>query len=200
MKVGRPDLHLASSSPRRREILTKLGIRFSYAGVDIDESQKAAEPVQAMALRLAREKALAVHKDRYPGLPILAADTIVVLAERVFGKPVDKADALDMLTALSGATHRVLTAVALAVDGQLSTALSDTAVRFRDIDPDEALAYWQSGEPDGKAGSYAIQGLGGVFVESIRGSYSGVVGLPIYETAQLLKKCGIDVLQMTIRK
>ena len=145
-------------------------------------------------MRLAREKALAVDRRLYDGLPVLAADTVVVLGDRVFGKPCGRDDALLMLATLSGKVHRVLTAVALGSEGQLLTAMSESEVRFRDIDPDEAEAYWQSGEPEGKAGAYAIQGLGGIFVASLNGSFSGVVGLPVFETAGLLRQAGIPIL------
>ena len=195
--MSAPNLHLASSSPRRREILTSLGLTFSHGGVDIDESRQSGEPLTDMAVRLAREKALAA-----PGvdLPVLAADTIVTLRDRAFGKPASREEGLSMLEALSGKTHRVITGVALRAGGRLETAMSETAVRFRDIGPDEALAYWHSGEPRDKAGAYGIQGLGGIFVESISGSYSGVVGLPVFETALLLGRAGIDVLLKTGRE
>jgi len=192
--MDRPQLHLASSSPRRKEILSTLGISFSFAGVDIDESRRHGEACEDMVTRLARDKVHAVDKGRLPGLPVLGADTIVVLDGRVFGKPDGQEDALSMLAALSGKAHRVLTAVVLEYRDRRRIAMSDTAVRFRDIHPDEALAYWQSGEPIDKAGAYAIQGLGGVFVEWVRGSYTGVVGLPVFETAALLRRAGIDVL------
>lgn len=197
--MPKPILHLASSSPRRQELLGALGIPFTHGGTGVDESRQGAESVETMALRLAREKALAADAAVHGRLPVLAADTIVVVDDRVFGKPSDKGDALAMLEALSGRTHRVLTGVALRAANGMLTALSDTDVQFRDIDPDEALAYWQSGEPEGKAGAYAIQGLGGVFVRAIRGSYTGVVGLPVFETADLLRRCGIDVLTDRIR-
>jgi len=193
MKVQQPVLHLASSSPRRREILTALRVPFSFAGVDIDESRTDGEPVLDMVQRLAREKAQAADGG---GLPVLGADTVVVLEERVLGKPCSEDDALEMLHTLSGRSHRVLTAIALIAAGRIEIAVAESAVRFRDIHPDEAKAYWQSGEPEGKAGSYAIQGLGGIFVESLHGSYSGVVGLPVYETAKLLGQAGIAVLEM----
>ena len=118
----------------------------------------------------------------------------MVLGDTVFGKPLDQADALEMLRHLSGRTHQVNTGVAVLDGGDTHVALSSTDVRFREISPDEALAYWQSGEPADKAGAYAIQGLGGVFVEGIAGSYSGVVGLPVFETVSLLEKAGIRVL------
>jgi len=192
--VSGPVIHLASASPRRREILQSLGVTFSAGGVDIDESRRAGEAVDDMSMRLAREKALAVDPDAHGGLPVLAADTIVVLDDRVFGKPTSKEDALSMLRALSGRSHRVLTAVVLRAGDALFTAMSDTEVRFREIRPDEALAYWQSGEPHDKAGAYAIQGLGGIFVESVEGSYTGVVGLPVFETADLLLQADIRIL------
>jgi septum formation protein len=171
-----------------------MGLTFSHAGVDIDETRHKDEAVDDMVMRLAREKAFAADNEKHGQIPVLAADTIVVLGDRVFGKPASKEDALAMLAALSGTAHRVLTAVAVATGDELGTAMSDTEVRFRDINPDEALAYWQSGEPAGKAGAYAIQGLGGIFVESVNGSYSGVVGLPVFETADLLRQAGIEIL------
>ena len=184
-----PDLHLASSSPRRRDILTAMGISFTHAGVDIDESRLPGERPVTMVERLAREKAEAKTNE----LPVLGADTVVVLGDTVFGKPRSLDDALSMLEALSGKTHRVVTAVALRFNGGTTIDTSDTRVQFRDIDPDEALRYWHSGEPAGKAGAYAIQGIGGVFVASIEGSYSGVVGLPVFETARLLDAAGIRI-------
>jgi len=193
-------LHLASSSPRRRELLTALGIRFTHGGTDVDEARRSGEAVETMAVRLAQAKALAVDSRVHPGRPVLAADTVVVVDDRVFGKPAGMDDALAMLAALSGRTHRVLTGVALRSADDLHTVLSATDVEFRDIGPDEARAYWQSGEPEGKAGAYAIQGLGGIFVRALHGSYTGVVGLPVYETAGLLRRCGIDVLQVRNRQ
>ena len=189
-----PCLYLASASPRRREILDALGIRFIHGGVDLDESARDGEGAREMVERLVREKSMAVTAEMARGLPVLGADTVVVLGERVFGKPASAADALEMLSALSGRSHHVLTAVALRAGGDVSTAISDTEVRFRDISRLEARRYWQSGEPRDKAGAYAIQGLGGIFVDAISGSYSGVVGLPVFETAKLLEKAGIDVL------
>ena len=154
-------LHLASASPRRRDILDSLGIRYTWGAVGIDESAAEGEAPDALVRRLAREKALAAESV----LPVLAADTIVTLEGRIFGKPASQEEALAILAALSGRTHRVLTAVALVAAGRLSTTMSDTRVQFREIDPDEASAYWQSGEPDGKAGAYATQGRGGIFVQ-----------------------------------
>ena len=145
-----------------------------------------------MVLRLAGDKARAgAPADR---ATVIGADTAVVLGEEIFGKPAGEADALDMLARLSGHTHQVMTGVAVWDGRKMRSAISCTDVKFREIRPDEALAYWQSGEPADKAGAYAIQGLGGVFVEAISGSYSGVVGLPVYETMALLREAGISVL------
>jgi len=191
-------MHLASASPRRAEILDALGVCYSVAGVDMDEQRLPGEAADAMALRLARDKA-AVARGTQP-LPVLAADTIVVVDDAVFGKPQDRDDALAMLAYLSGRSHKVMTGVAMVWDGGQRTALSVTEVHFREIGPDEAIAYWQSGEPCGKAGAYAIQGLGGVFVERIHGSYSAVVGLPVYETAKLLAAAGIDVINRAVKQ
>jgi len=126
---------------------------------------------------------------------VLGADTAVVLGDLVFGKPRDEADAVDMLVQLSGRRHQVMTGVAVLAGTRLDSALSVTEVQFREIRPDEVRAYWQSGEPHDKAGAYAIQGRGGVFVQSITGSYSGVVGLPVIETADLLSKAGLNVIE-----
>ena len=185
-------LHLASSSPRRSEILKALGLIFTRGGADVDEQRLPGEAAEAMVLRLARAKAEAVPREG--SQVVLGADTVVVLGNDILGKPRDCDEALDMLARLSGQTHEVLTGVAVCTDQGLHTALSTTEVRFREIRPDEALAYWQSGEPCDKAGAYAIQGCGGVFVEAIAGSYSGVVGLPVFETVQLLQDAGLRVL------
>lgn len=185
-------IHLASASPRRRDILAALGLEFSVGGADIDERRLDNEAPDAMVLRLAREKAQAGAPAS--GYVAIGADTAVVLGDDIFGKPADAADAMHMLDRLSARTHTVLTGVAVWDGHEMRSVVSATDVRFRDIDPDEALAYWQSGEPCDKAGAYAIQGKGGVFVAEIRGSYSGVVGLPVFETVQLLRGAGVKVL------
>ena len=187
-----PALHLASTSPRRREILAALQLEFSVGHVDVDETPQVGEVPADMALRLARAKAEAGNAGAHD--LVLAADTVVVVDGRSLGKPADEQDCLAMLDALSGRSHTVLTGVALRGPDGTSTALSATDVYFREICRDEALAYWQSGEPCDKAGAYAIQGLGGVFVERIEGSYSGVVGLPVFETVSLLRGAGLDVV------
>ncbi len=187
-----PQLILASSSPRRHEILRALGLDFAVRCSAVDESPLDGETPKEMVLRLAALKADAIDADA--DVLVIGADTEVVVDDAALGKPRDEADATDMLMALSGRTHSVLTGVALRSPGGIRTALSATDVRFREIHRDEALAYWQSGEPRDKAGAYAIQGIGGVFVEEIAGSYSGVVGLPVFETVQLLREAGLDVL------
>jgi len=187
-----PTLHLASTSPRRREILEALNLDFTTIHVDVDESPLEGESPGDMVLRLAAAKAEAAAIGRSD--LALGADTAVVIGERTLGKPADEPDCLAMLEALSGRVHKVVTGVALCVAGRTRTVLSETDVYFREISRDEALAYWQSGEPCDKAGGYAIQGLGGAFIERIEGSYSGVVGLPVFETLALLKDAGIRVL------
>jgi septum formation protein len=191
--MSNPVLHLASSSPRRRELLTALGLNFSYEGVAIDESALPGEAASDTVLRLAASKARTAHESGNYKVPVLGADTLVILEDRVFGKPKSMKEALNMLASLSGRRHQVLTGVALMANGELQTAESLTEVQFREIHPDEAEAYWQSGEPAGKAGAYAVQGLGGIFVSAINGSYTGVVGLPVFETANLLRRAGIEL-------
>jgi len=185
-----PLLYLASTSPRRREILQSLGIEFEVVMVEIDESPLAGESPEDLVVRLATAKAEAATGAEY----VLGSDTVVVLDDIVLGKPEDADDAVDMLLALSGRSHTVLTGVALRTPNGTGLVLSKTDVRFREIDRDEAIRYWHSGEPADKAGSYGIQGLGGMFVEAINGSYSGVMGLPVFETVELLKSAGIEVL------
>lgn len=185
-----PQFVLASGSPRRREILAAMGFAFETVSVDVDEQRLANESAEEMVLRLAIAKAQAATH----GEIVLGADTVVVLGDRVLGKPLHEDDAVDMLLALSGKTHTVLTGVALKTPTGTYTKLSSTEVRFREIGQDEARRYWQSGEPADKAGSYGIQGIGGMFVESISGSYSGVMGLPVFETVELLGAAGISVL------
>jgi len=189
-----PNLHLASTSPRRREILAALGLTFSSAGVELDEYRRDGESAQDMVLRLAAAKAVAADVDDLT--IVIGADTVVVLGGVVYGKPANREDCLAMLHDLSGRTHQVMTGVAVRSPAGVRTELSVTEVRFREISPDEARAYWQSGEPRDKAGAYAIQGKGGVFATAISGSYSGVVGLPVFETAELLRHAGLDVLQI----
>ena len=188
-------IYLASASPRRHELLTQLGVRCEIIVADIDETLRSVEAPADYVQRMAGEKAAAVL-GRVTGrpAPVLGADTTVVAGDRVLGKPRDRDDGLDMLRLLSGREHEVLSAVAV-MDGQReAVALSRTAVRFRALDEAEMRAYWDSGEPRDKAGGYAIQGLGAVFIESIHGSYSGVMGLPLFETARLLDGFGYRLM------
>lgn len=185
-------LFLASASPRRRELLTQIGVPFELLSITLDETPLPAERPEAYVQRLAREKALAglaaVGDD---SAAVLGADTTVVIDERILGKPADRAEGLLMLESLSDREHHVLTAVALATRDACEVRLVTSRVRFRRIERAEAEAYWASGEPCDKAGGYAIQGWGAVFVAELRGSYSAVVGLPLCETAQLLDQAGI---------
>lgn len=190
--LSQPTLILASTSPRRREILAALDVKFTVNDVEIDERRLDSETAEDMVLRLASEKVAAaqvVRPDR-----VIGADTAVVLGETILGKPRNRDEAVAMLLSLSGRRHCVFTGVALRGPNGVQTALSSTDVYFRAISQDEAHAYWQSGEPCDKAGAYGIQGLGGAFVERLDGSYSGVVGLPVFETVKLLQSAGIDVL------
>ncbi len=190
LEPGTPVVCLASASPRRRDLLWQIGVPHKATAANVDEDPLPGESAHDYVERLAVEKAMAV-RSRGERLPVLAADTAVVLEGAVYGKPVDRADALAMLSRLSGRVHQVLTAVALATERSVEVRVSATSVRFRDLTLAEREAYWQTGEPRDKAGGYAIQGFGGVFVESLSGSYSGVVGLPLAETAELLRTAGI---------
>ncbi len=187
-----PSLILASASPRRRELLDQIHVRYRVCPVDIDETPEPDEPPLAYVQRMAAEKSAAGLARFGSELPVLAADTTVVLGKMIMGKPKDQHDALTMLRLLSDATHHVYTAVSLRGRAH-SQAVSVTQVTFRHLAEAEMLAYWQSGEPQDKAGAYAIQGKGGVFVAALNGSFSGVVGLPLFETAQLLAEQGIAV-------
>ncbi len=189
---------LASASARRQELLKQIGVRFIVRSQDIDESLRAGESALDYVLRMAQEKAnsalaeLAEAPESEDSF-VLAADTSVVCDAAVLGKPGSEADAVAMLRLLSGREHRVLSAVTLASQSRQRTLLSESRVRFREISPDEAQRYYRSGEPRGKAGAYAIQGYGAVFVEQLHGSYSGVMGLPLFETAQLLGEFAVPM-------
>jgi septum formation protein len=189
-------LCLASMSPRRRALLEQIGVPHVVQAADIDESLAAAESPQSYVVRMARAKACAVRA-RGVTLPVLAADTTVVVDGALCGKPHDEAAAIAMLQRLSGRTHQVLTAVALATAHDCACSLSASEVRFRPLLAAECARYWRSGEPRDKAGGYAVQGLAAVFIEHLSGSYSGVMGLPLFETAQLLRAAGIGYWQGT---
>jgi septum formation protein len=186
-------VYLASASPRRRQLLSQIGVIFQVLNVEVDESLAAGEGAERYVLRLARAKAAAGLGRRIAArrAPVLGADTAVVAGGAILGKPADCADAERMLGLLSARTHEVLTAVALATDDGVLSHLSRSEVTFREITPEEARDYWNTGESRDKAGAYAIQGYGAVFVSGLRGSYSGVMGLPLFETAHLLRAAGV---------
>ncbi|MEQ1802241.1 MAG: Maf family protein [Gammaproteobacteria bacterium] len=190
-----PFVYLASASPRRQELLTQLGVRFEVLPVDVDEAPLPGEGAADLVCRLASAKALAgVAVRRDPGVPVVAADTAVAVGAELFAKPLDQADAARILSRLSGRTHAVFTAVAVA-DGQRERVeLSRSEVTFRTLAPEEIAAYWRTGEPADKAGAYAIQGRAAQFIADLRGSYSGVMGLPLFETARLLSLFGCELL------
>ncbi|MBB5322115.1 Maf family protein [Marinobacter oulmenensis] len=187
-------LILASASPRRAELLTQIGLSFRVQPANIDETPAAAESALAYVERMAREKALAVA-GQHPEDLVLGSDTSVVLDGLILGKPESDQQARETLNSLSGVTHQVMTAVALARGEFCDTVVSVTDVTFRDLSDDEIAAYVATGEPADKAGSYGIQGRGGIFVSELKGSYSAVVGLPLQETADLLAQAGYPVWQ-----
>ncbi len=193
-------IYLASRSPRRRELLSQVGVRYHLllfrsrpdAPPDVDENMLPGEAPDVYVERIARAKAEAGWKllqlRNLPLAPVLAADTTVSLEGRVFAKPADRKEAAEMLAALSGQRHQVFTAVALKRDDDLYSALSRSEVQFKQLSPEEVAQYVATGEGDDKAGAYAIQGRAARFIVELHGSYSGVMGLPLYETAQLLEK------------
>ena len=187
-----PQLVLASASPRRAELLRALGLEFIVDAARIDERRNDGERPEALARRLAIEKATVVARRRDAALPVLGADTVVVLDGRSLDKPADRDDAIAMLLALSARTHEVVTAVAVARGDRVESEISSSRVTFRSIEHDEARAYWATGEPRDKAGGYGIQGVGGIFVRHVEGSYSGIVGLPVAPTESLLRAFGVN--------
>jgi len=188
-------VYLASLSPRRQELLQQIGVHYEVLPVDVDETPAAGESAEDYAQRLALAKAgagwssLADRKH----LPVLGADTVIIANGALMGKPRDRQQAIAMLQALSGRTHEVLTAVALVAERSL-VRLSSSRVTFRTLSLSECKAYWKTGEPADKAGAYAIQGQGAVFIARLEGSYSGVMGLPLFETAELLQESGVRIL------
>ena len=186
-----PQVYLASRSPRRQQLLQQIGVRYGVIPIEIDESPLLGESPEDYALRLALDKARAGRAlVGHQRIPVLGADTAVVLDQRILGKPKDRQGAFCLLRQLSGRIHRVLSAVAL-VGEEESAALSISEVSFREIGDAEIQAYWETGEPVDKAGGYGIQGKGALFIRELRGSYSGVMGLPLYETGQLLAEEGV---------
>ena len=200
-----PRIYLASRSPRRRELLTQMGVQFdtiAFRGApredrEIDETPHAGEAPIVYVDRVARAKA--EHGGRIVGWrrmmaqPVLAADTTLEFDGEIIGKPVDANDALAILRRLSGQTHRVLTAVAVACEGRVESVISVSEVRFGVLDDAEIRRYVATGEPMDKAGAYGIQGRAGLFVEHLTGSYTGVMGLPLFETGRLLRRFGLPL-------
>lgn len=182
-------LVLASASPRRAELLRQIGVAFDVCAADIDETPAVDEPAYDYVMRMAQQKAEAIAP-QFPSAVILASDTSVVVAGEVLGKPRHHQDARDMLRRLSGRSHQVMTSVCV-LGSECQRAVNLTEVWFRPLSDTEIEAYWHTGEPIDKAGAYAIQGLGAKFVERIHGSYSGVMGLPLFEVAQMLTRAGV---------
>ena len=185
-------LVLASSSPRRADLLLQLGLSFSIVKPHVNEILNPLESATDFIERIAREKNSEIRNKLDDDQVILSADTVVLCEGKVLGKPKSKEDGLGMLKILSGRTHKVLTGVVLTKKSHEKFFSVETKVKFRGLSDDEIEAYWMTGEPKDKAGSYGIQGKGAVFVSAIEGSYSNVVGLPLMETADGLKQLGID--------
>jgi len=200
MKIIQPRIYLASQSPRRRELLKQIGINFEmlllredpHRGADIDETPLTAEPPEVYVQRVCKEKARAgwgsLRYRSLPSFPVLAADTTVTVDGMIFGKPENSKQAASMLRQLSGREHRVLSAVAIAMNEHIEVAISISTVRFTALSEERIHRYLLTREYMDKAGGYAIQGQAAAFIEHLSGSYSGVMGLPLYETVQLLQR------------
>ena len=199
-------LILASASPRRRELLQQIQVQFHVHVVEIDETPKADESPKVYALRMAETKAIAAYKNlreehkKFGRLVILSADTSVVSDSQILGKPNDKNSAREQLLVLSGRKHRVLTSIAIISadedesDPSVQSVVSESIVEFKELTAEDLEKYLQTDEPYDKAGSYAVQGIAAQFIKSIQGSYSGIMGLPLFETADLLRKANIQTL------
>jgi len=191
-KPNSPQLILASASPRRRELLTQIGIQYRVEVADLHEVAHDSETPGDYVARMAREKAAAIMLRVGADIPVLGADTEVIIDHRILGKPTGRAHAVQMLSGLSGRTHEVWSAVALVLpDGRILQDLSVTRVTFAPMEPGWIECYCDSGDPMDKAGAYGVQGLAAQKIERIEGSYSGVMGLPLYETSRLLRKAGV---------
>lgn len=197
-------IYLASKSPRRRELLKQIGVHYELLmmreqapRIDVDETPLPHETAHTYVERIVRMKsdmAVQVMRQRkLPSRPILTADTTVTLDGNILGKPADKADAVRILTRLAGESHQALTAVAVAVDNDVKQVLTTSFVTFAPLTEDEIKRYVETGEPMDKAGAYAVQGIAAKFIAKLSGSYSGVMGLPLYETANLLRQCGVPL-------
>lgn len=189
-----PQITLASSSPRRRELLEQIMVSYAVEAVDIDESHQAGETPEQYVKRLALEKARAGY-GKNPDRPALGSDTMVVLGQSLLGKPQNREMAIEMLSRLSGQRHQVMTAVAMVNDKQEKCLINISEVEFARLTQQQIDDYWETGEAEGKAGAYGVQGIAAQFISRINGSYSSIMGLPLYETAELLKQFGIDPLQ-----
>lgn len=206
MKAADKKIYLASKSPRRRELLRQVGIDFEVLALresrdsvpEFTETVLDGETAADYVARITREKAELGHESmvwrRLPARPVLAADTTVSIDGLILGKPIDRDDAIDMLTRLAGRSHDVLTSVVVKTTDAQFQITQTSRVRFADLTPEQIAAYCSTGEPYDKAGGYAVQGLAAAFIVDIQGSYSGIMGLPLYETAQLLQQAGIKVL------
>ncbi len=190
-------IYLASASPRRRELLSQIGVAFRVQPADIPEIPRPGEAVGDFVRRIALAKAAEVSANHAKGHAVLGADTVVMVAGEMLGKPKDRDEGLAMLAKLSGRRHQVLTGVAMVRDGQQAVALDTSDVWFRTLEAGECSAYWETGEPADKAGAYAVQGIGAVFIERIEGSFSGVMGLPLHLTAKLLADFQVPVPGLT---
>ena len=194
-------IYLASQSPRRKQLLRQIGVSFQHLAGEIDETPYPGEAGQDYVIRMAKEKAKAgwarLQHQRLTLYPVLAADTSVVLGQTIYGKPENAAHACDMLKTLGGKTHKVMTAVAVVQDDRLCSVLSTTFVTMVPISDELAQKYVATGEADDKAGAFAIQGMGAVLVEKLEGSCSGTAGLPLQETAELLKQFNVPVWQQS---
>lgn len=182
-----PDIILASASPRRAELLDQINVKYTILAVDIDESSRLNETPEALVQRLAIEKSQAIPDAETNGLAVLGADTLGVLNNELLVKPRDFEHAHQMLSSMSGKWHEILSAVALSYKGETQLRLNRNKVLFRQLSLAEIEDYWKTGEPQDKAGAYAVQGLAAAFIERIEGSYSGIMGLPLFETADLLE-------------
>ncbi|MFZ7259596.1 Maf family protein [Avibacterium avium] len=194
-----PQLYLASQSPRRLQLLQQLGLKVEIFNADIDETPKADEQPVDYVRRMAQEKNHAARQQLEklanfaPHLPILSADTSVVCDGQILGKPQNHAQAAQMLRLLSDRTHQVLTAVCVSLPDQKHSLVQTSQVTFKPLTEQEISAYIRTGEPMDKAGAYGIQGVGGIFISHIEGNFSGVMGLPVFETAELLRQVGVDL-------
>jgi len=204
MSNPQSQIYLASSSPRRQILLEQIGIHYKLLQPEITETPQPQESPTDYATRIALEKALSGlellnnSSPALPLLPVLAADTVVSLKNRIFGKPKNRADAINMLEQLSGKSHDVITAVALVTNNTQHSTVCKSCVTFRQISRKECEEYWLTSEPHDKAGGYAIQGKGAVFISHLSGSYSGVMGLPLFETSNILKILDIEINQLNV--